>query len=566
MQRLLLAATLLAHLLVTLLADNVPQHLEEEGEDAHEQQDDDSSRVVETFYLTLDAILEQHKGNHTELLGQLRTQYPGLEDRISENDLGDEDGDDHDGEAEKQDVPAEEEEEENTERNFAQFILETAFADTLGTGDGELASVEELISALHARYAPGVVVSGSAEGDHDEHEHEHEEHEQEAGEQEPSVGEPSASGDVCLKQPLPELQAICAEVRQFYMDNDLPGKLGQLDKILFRYKGNEAELLGDLKEKYNGIPASTKAASTAKRKGRRRRQLGQSSPQTADPRTWTTSTGVHVTVQAGPTADECDEQSVALTGRHLRVHYTGYITASNEDATALAVGGASGGKYTTSLGGAATEFRLGGDEDGTRWVIAAWDDGLVGVCKGAKVSMVVPPSQAYEDEGNIDANNGWGDVPGGATLYFEMEVVSVQDHEQSGGAIFSLGLHDGPKDRCTGAAVAANGSIIAIHYTGKIDESSEAGEPDAQFSSSRATTSAGGAAAVDASPYVLTLGAGDVIRGLDEALLGLCAGHKGTLVVPPELGYGSVGSAVVPPGATLFYDIEVISVKAKALD
>jgi len=207
---------------------------------------------------------------------------------------------------------------------------------------------------------------------------------------------------------------------------------------------------------------------------------------------------------------------------------------------------------------------------GVHWVIAGWEDGLANVCKGAKLAVIVPPEQAYGDEGNVDEDNGWGDVPPDSTLYFEVELISVQDSSRTGGAageaVFSLGLHDGPMVPCTGDAVARKGSKITLHFIGKIDESSQSGIPEAQFASSKGGHDGKGGGA----PFEFTLGDSDaVIAGWNEALLGLCTGHKGTMVVPPMLGYGDEGLKAtgewgevdVPSGATLFYEIELVSIQ-----
>ncbi len=59
-------------------------------------------------------------------------------------------------------------------------------------------------------------------------------------------------------------------------------------------------------------------------------------------------------------------------------------------------------------------------------------------------------------------------------------------------------------------------------------------------------------------PYLLA----QVIKGWEEGVLGMCVGEKRQLVVPPELGYGDQGAGdVIPGGATLVFDIELLDVE-----
>jgi FKBP-type peptidyl-prolyl cis-trans isomerase len=62
-------------------------------------------------------------------------------------------------------------------------------------------------------------------------------------------------------------------------------------------------------------------------------------------------------------------------------------------------------------------------------------------------------------------------------------------------------------------------------------------------------------------PIKLTLGAGQVIKGWEEGLMGANVGEKRTLLIPPELAYGAKGRGeVIPPNATLEFDVEVVGI------
>ena len=93
-------------------------------------------------------------------------------------------------------------------------------------------------------------------------------------------------------------------------------------------------------------------------------------------------------------------------------------------------------------------------------------------------------------------------------------------------------------------AVAESGQDVVVHYTGRLRDG-------AQFDSSRARSD----------PLDFALGAGHVIRGWDEGIPGMRVGGKRRLTVPPELAYGPHGLAgVIPPDATLVFDVELLEI------
>ncbi len=99
---------------------------------------------------------------------------------------------------------------------------------------------------------------------------------------------------------------------------------------------------------------------------------------------------------------------------------------------------------------------------------------------------------------------------------------------------------------------AKRGNIVVVHYTGWLYDPTAPGNKGQKFDSS-----------VDrGEPFSFMVGAGRVIRGWDEGLVGMTVGSKRTLVIPPDLGYGSQGAGnVIPPNATLLFDIELLELR-----
>lgn len=99
---------------------------------------------------------------------------------------------------------------------------------------------------------------------------------------------------------------------------------------------------------------------------------------------------------------------------------------------------------------------------------------------------------------------------------------------------------------------AESGFHISVHYTGWLYDEKAEGHKGTKFDSSLDRKQ----------PFDFDLGAGQVIQGWDEGFAGMKVGGKRTLVIPPEMGYGARGAGgVIPPNATLLFEVELLDVK-----
>ncbi len=97
-----------------------------------------------------------------------------------------------------------------------------------------------------------------------------------------------------------------------------------------------------------------------------------------------------------------------------------------------------------------------------------------------------------------------------------------------------------------GGTEAKNGSKVYVHYVGTLEDGKE-------FDNSRKKDK----------PLPVTIGAGRVIQGWEEGLVGMKVGGKRKLIIPPALAWKDKGAAdgAIPPNATVYFEIELLEVK-----
>uniref|UniRef100_A0A673BPN6 peptidylprolyl isomerase n=1 Tax=Sphaeramia orbicularis TaxID=375764 RepID=A0A673BPN6_9TELE len=159
-------------------------------------------------------------------------------------------------------------------------------------------------------------------------------------------------------------------------------------------------------------------------------------------------------------------------------------------------------------------------------LITGMDRGLLGMCVNERRRITVPPHLAY---GSIGTG---GIIPPDAVLVYDVLLLDIW-HPDDKVQIRTLSK----PESCNRTTVASD--FIRYHYNGTL-LSGQA------FDSSYSRNST----------YDTYLGQGDLIKGMDEGLLGMCVGERRVIIVPPFLAYGESGHGTkVPPQATLVFEV-----------
>ncbi|MEZ4621226.1 MAG: FKBP-type peptidyl-prolyl cis-trans isomerase [Caldilineaceae bacterium] len=247
------------------------------------------------------------------------------------------------------------------------------------------------------------------------------------------------------------------------------------------------------------------------------------STQSIEGETMTTASGLQYTeVQAG-------DGPAPKAGDIVSVHYTGTLT--------------NGVVFDSSYQrNEPIQFPLGVGR-----VIPGWDEGISLMKKGGKAQLTIPPELGYGERG------AGGVIPPNATLLFDVELVDILpgapanptavDEADYTTTASGLKYHDFVVGD---GASPTSGQPVTVHYTGwlldggkKFDSSLDRGQP-----------------------FTFNIGVGQVIPGWDEGVLDMKVGGKRQLVIPPELAYGpgGAGGGVIPPNATLIFEVELLDV------
>jgi FKBP-type peptidyl-prolyl cis-trans isomerase FkpA len=98
----------------------------------------------------------------------------------------------------------------------------------------------------------------------------------------------------------------------------------------------------------------------------------------------------------------------------------------------------------------------------------------------------------------------------------------------------------------------AKGQMAVVNYTGWLYEAAAKDHKGKEFDSSLKT----------GKPFSFPLGAGSVIKGWDEGVVGMKVGGSRRLTIPSDMAYGDTGAGgVIPPGATLVFDVDLVAIQ-----
>ncbi|SET16602.1 FKBP-type peptidyl-prolyl cis-trans isomerase FkpA [Nitrosomonas marina] len=111
-------------------------------------------------------------------------------------------------------------------------------------------------------------------------------------------------------------------------------------------------------------------------------------------------------------------------------------------------------------------------------------------------------------------------------------------------------------DRKIGEGKEADvGDTVNVHYTGWLYDESAPDKKGRKFDSSHDRKA----------HFSFMLGAGRVIKGWDQGVRGMTVGGERTLIIPSSMAYGKRGAGgVIPPNATLIFDVELVGIQAES--
>ncbi len=198
------------------------------------------------------------------------------------------------------------------------------------------------------------------------------------------------------------------------------------------------------------------------------------------------------------------------------------------------------------------EFYVASSEDqggefsfalGSGQAFPGWEEGMLTMAEGGTRQLVIPSELAMGEAGVP------GLVPPNATLIMEITLLGVREAAvqtkvdeadyittDSGLKYYDIEVGEGPMPEI--------GQTVVVHYTGWLEDGTK-------FDSSLDR----------GQPFPFPLGMGAVIAGWDEGLATMQVGGKRQLVIPADLAYGDAEAGIIPAGATLIFDVELLEIQ-----
>ena len=186
-------------------------------------------------------------------------------------------------------------------------------------------------------------------------------------------------------------------------------------------------------------------------------------------------------------------------------------------------------------------------ELGAGRVIKGWDEGIAGMAVGGRRTLTIPPELAYGETGS-----GSGSIAPNETLVFTVDLlasvpqsldkptVEVPEFAPDGLVFEDAILGNG--------STVMPGSVVYIHYVGVAQSSGE--QFDSSWDRGR-------------SEFIgFISGAGNVIEGLDQGMIGMNVGGRRTIVIPSSLAYGEngAGNGLIAPNETLIFTVDLLGI------
>ncbi|AIE87393.1 FKBP-type peptidyl-prolyl cis-trans isomerase [Fimbriimonas ginsengisoli] len=157
-------------------------------------------------------------------------------------------------------------------------------------------------------------------------------------------------------------------------------------------------------------------------------------------------------------------------------------------------------------------------------VVPGWEKGLLGMKVGGERKLSIPWKLGYGE-------NGSSSIPPKTDLYFDIEAVGlVKQNEQD--------LVQGKDIKVGTGAAAKNGSKVTIRYTMSIP---------------------GGEVVEDKKTVTITIGKGEAMDSLEQAIIGMKVGGKRNLIIPPRVGLPN-GNQKVPQNCPVIFDVDLLKV------